>query len=337
MKLNLSKISDLRYGENPEQQAAVYSFSSTTPGERSRTNSSLANPELIQGKTLSYNNLLDSNTAINVIKNLNQSPSLKNLASCVIIKHATPSGVACSNSNIIDAYNKAFAADSRSAFGGIIAINQTLSAELADTIISNQFVEVIICPTVDPIALNVIGSKPNIRLIKYDFISTDNDNPLADIQFRTINGGLLAQSSITIENLDENTNNFEIITHKNNLTKDILLNLKFAWHVVQNVKSNAIVLANNLQTLGIGTGQTSRVGSLELAAHLAKSLQHELSGCVMASDAFFPFPDSIELAHQLGVKAIIQPGGSKQDTAVIAKANELNISMVLTHKRKFYH
>lgn len=323
LHLNLEKYTDLRYGENPDQSAAVYTYNSSQ--------SSLANCKPLQGKELSYNNLLDSNAGINIINSLNNCSELKNYNNCVIVKHNSPCGVASSSNNIIEAYDNAFKADSRSAFGGIIVINKKLTTELADIIISNQFLEVLIAPEVDNKALEILKTKPNVRLIKHDFANNTLDSKSSNLQIRSINGGLLVQTAMS------NKYEFNIVTQNKNLSNSDIINLKLSWHTVQNVKSNAIVLVKDSHTIGIGGGQTSRIGSIELAAHLAKTSGFETKDSVLASDAFFPFEDSVELAHKLGITAIIQPGGSKNDSKIIAKANQLGITMVFTNNRKFCH
>lgn len=328
LKLELRQQKILRYGENPDQQAALYRFN--TPHSKENT---LASPNLLQGKELSYNNLVDSNSAIEIINSLNQESDLEKLTSCVIIKHATPCGVA-SCETATEAYLKAFEADPKSAFGGIVAVNASIDATLADNIITRQFIEVIIAADFSAESLEIFKNKPNIRLIKYNFssdISLDNG-----LIYKNIDGGILAQTKMISDNLNL-AENFKIVTIHRNLDQNLIRDLKFSWHVVQNVKSNAIVLVKDLQTLGIGGGQTSRVGSVELALKLAREHRHDVTNSVLASDAFFPFADSIELAAKHGIKAIIQPGGSKQDEIVISKACELGITMIFTNKRKFLH
>ncbi|MBP9722396.1 MAG: bifunctional phosphoribosylaminoimidazolecarboxamide formyltransferase/IMP cyclohydrolase [Gammaproteobacteria bacterium] len=337
LEIKLHKVQDLRYGENPEQTAAIYNH---YPQPADLISNLI--PHLVQGKVLSYNNLVDSNTALEILNNLNLDESFKNLATCVIIKHATPCGVACANDSIT-AYQNAFKADPRSAFGGIIAINTLLNAELADYIITNQFAEVIVAPEINNDAREIIKLKPNLRVLLYkpdlNFINSQKNNLL--YKFTIINNQLfpnsiLVQTAMTREDLNS-PQHFTVVTDNKNLNPNLLLDLKFSWYISAYVKSNAIVLSKNLTTLGIGAGQTSRIGSLELAINLAKQNNHDLNNAVLASDAFFPFPDSIELAHSIGITAIIQPGGSIQDPIVINKANELNIYMAFTHKRKFCH
>lgn len=345
LNLNLQQIGELRYGENPDQQAGIYSIDNNDE----QIHKNISN-NLIQGKELSYNNIVDSDCAINIIKSLKSLHD--NLTHCVIIKHAIPCGVASyvdtqNSHSAYQAYQKAYHADARSAFGGIIAINNTIDAKLADTIITQQFLEVLIAQNFTVDAKEIISSKPNIRLIKYDFnnyvLSAHDDATLTNIprlinnlSFKSIDNGILIQTKMLTDCLDNN-NNFNIVTTTKDIPEQILQNLKFSWYIAQHVKSNAIVIANNLQTIGIGSGQTSRIGSIEIALQLAQMNNHDTNDSVMASDGFFPFADSIEIAHQYGIRAIIQPGGSKNDSKIITKANQLNIVMVLTNKRKFCH
>jgi len=307
----------LRYGENPHQQAAFYQ-SEQSPS------SCFAHAKQLQGKALSYNNILDGDAALKCVVQL-PSPG------CVIVKHTNPCGVAQADT-LENAYKRAYQCDPQSAFGGIIAFNQKVDANLMDIILSQQFVEVIIAPEFEASALEVAKSKPNCRLMKYSENHAIELPPQKqDWEIRSVQGGLLIQSSSIQSSLD-----MEIVSHTQP-TPSQLADLKFAWNVIQSVKSNAIVLAKNLKTIGIGAGQSSRVFSIKIAQMRAEEAQLNLTGSVMASDAFFPFPDSVELAYELGVKAIIQPGGSKKDPEVISRANELGISMAFTKIRQFLH
>ncbi len=300
----------LRYGENPQQAAAFYSDSST---------GGLANAQLHQGKPLSFNNLLDSHSALACLAEFDET-------ACVIIKHMTPCGVA-THPDQQQAYLRALATDPVSAFGGIIALNSTLTTKTAASILQRQFVEVILAPSIDPEALTLLASKPNLRVLSVT-PATDKNWSL-----RSISGGLLVQQP------DQNPldlSQLQTVSKRspsNSETTDLL----FAWRIVKHVKSNAIVYAKEQTTFGIGSGQTSRVFSAEIAILKAQRAKLNLAGAVMASDAFFPFADSVEVAAKAGIHCIIQPGGSKRDKEVIAAANAANIAMVFTHKRHFCH
>lgn len=307
----------LRYGENPHQQAAFYQ-SEQSPEH------CFAHAKQLQGKALSYNNILDGEAALKCVRRFD-TPS------CVIVKHTNPCGVAQSDT-LSNAYAKAYQCDPQSAFGGIIAFNQKVDAKLIDTILSQQFVEVMIAPEFDPAALEVAKSKPNCRLMQYEKNNTlDTQVKKQHWETKSIEGGLLIQSPAT-----QSSMTLEVVTDIQPSAAQ-LADLKFSWDVIQSVKSNAIVLAKNLTSIGIGAGQSSRVFSIKIAQMRAEQANLDLTGSVMASDAFFPFPDSVELAHELGITAIIQPGGSKKDMEVIKRANELGISMVFTHIRQFLH
>jgi len=298
----------LRYGENPHQKAVFYPKNV---------------PELLQGKTLSYNNLVDSDAALECIRDL---PA--NTSGCVIIKHATPCGVAL-GCNLSDAYEKAFLADPQSAFGGIIAFNQILDEKTAKFIIDKQFVEVILVPDITESAKAILGAKPNCRLLRYK-----NYDSLSKKIARSTSSGMLFQDNDVIS--PYHLSDIKIVTDKKPSEQEYK-DLLFAQTVVKHVKSNAIVYARNQQTLGIGGGQTSRVFSAKIAVLRAEEAGFELNGSVMASDAFFPFSDSIEIAAKAGVSAIIQPGGSKNDQDIIDKANLLGLSMLFTGVRHFKH
>ena len=313
-----TKAYDLRYGENPQQHAACYKSSTLEPS------ANLLSATILQGKPLSYNNLIDGDAALNIIKRLPMSSP-----ACAIIKHATPCGVA-SASTLIDAYRNALRCDSQSAFGGIIALNQSIDRATASEIMSQQFVEVIIAPRVSEEAAIVFSKKPNIRVICVGELTPPNRHSQ---QIKSIANGVLIQNIDYIP-LDEQT--LSCVTN-NQPTAEQYRDLRFAWVVVQAVKSNAIVYAGNHATLGIGSGQTSRVFSAEIAALKAEKAGLSLASAVMASDAFLPFPDTLDIAHRAGITAVIQPGGSKNDALVIQRANELNISMVMTASRHFLH
>lgn len=302
---------NLRYGENPHQQAVLY-YNQMTPG------TGIAQAQLLQGKALSYNNLIDADAAWLAVNSLQAT-------GCVIVKHATPCGAANAE-NQLEAYQKAFACDAQSAFGGIIAFNRELSALTAQAIIQQQFAEVIIAPHITTDALTILQQKSNLRVLA---ASLDYKNPW---EIKSISGGIVAQ---TRDSFDDATQ-WSVAT-MTQPTASQLQDLNFAWTLVKHVKSNAILLAKDGQTLGIGTGQTSRVFSTEIALLKAKHAGLSVANAVLASDAFFPFADSVEIAAQAGIGAIIQPGGSKRDPEVIAKCNEYGIAMLFTHTRHFRH
>lgn len=310
------KKQSLRYGENPHQAAAFYTHTPSQPG-------TLAQAKLLQGKALSFNNLMDSDCALNCVRSLSvEAPG------CVIVKHATPCGVAQGNTQS-HAYEKALATDTSSAFGGIIAFNTPLQAATAEKIVAKQFVEVILAPHIEPDALELLNQKINLRVL-----ATGQPPALTDsLTLHSITGGLLIQQmdTTTIDPKDCQ------IVSKRVPTPEEMQNCLFAWKVVKSVKSNAIVYAKDEMTLGIGTGQTSRVFAAEIAALKAKAAGLSLQHAVMASDAFFPFADGIDVAASAGITAVIQPGGSKRDNEVIAAADKANIAMVLTGVRHFRH
>jgi phosphoribosylaminoimidazolecarboxamide formyltransferase/IMP cyclohydrolase len=308
----ISKVMDLRYGENPHQEAAFYKDSSEDVG-------SLSSFDQIQGKELSFNNLNDSDTAWECVKKFSQP-------TCVIVKHANPCGVASTRS-LKESYEAAFKTDPTSAFGGIIAFNKSLDEETASLII-NQFAEVIIAADFSEGALKIFRNKPNVRLLK---IKIENNN--TEFDFKKIGGGWLIQTP-DIHNLDINDCN--VVTDLKP-TEEQLDDMKFAWVVSQYVKSNAIVFCKNKQTLGIGAGQMSRVDSTKIASLKADNANIDLAQSVVASDAFFPFRDGIDVIASHGAKCIIQPGGSIKDEEVIDAANEHGIVMLFTNIRHFKH
>ena len=312
LTLTYNKQTNLRYGENPHQQAAFYVPTKAT--------GVAAMPQL-QGKELSFNNIVDADSAWQCLQQFAQP-------ACVIVKHANPCGVAIA-SDIIKAYNKAFKADPVSAFGGIIAVNRELDSELASTIISNQFAEVILAPTVSQQALPILQQKPNIRVLT----TKESVNDLNDYNIKSIGNGLLIQQQDS-QNISQD--DLKVVTNKSP-NEQQLSDLIFAWKVAKFVKSNAIVYAKNQQTIGIGAGQMSRVYSAKIANIKAQDHQHSITGAVMASDAFFPFRDSIDTAVAMGIAAIIQPGGSIRDAEVIAAADEAGIIMSFTNIRHFRH
>ncbi|MFZ9035906.1 MAG: bifunctional phosphoribosylaminoimidazolecarboxamide formyltransferase/IMP cyclohydrolase [Francisellaceae bacterium] len=315
--LNLSyhKSQDLRYGENPHQQAALYI-------EADYHGVAVTNSQQLQGKALSYNNIADTDAAFQCVKSF-ATPA------CVIVKHANPCGVATAHT-AYEAYNKAYACDSTSAFGGIIAFNIALDAQTAQKMIEQQFVEVIIAPAFSGEAVNILASKKNIRLLQSKDIT---GTKTTDMELKKIEGGLLIQDK---DELIIRSQDLQIVSQVKPTTA-MLEDLLFAWKVVKYVKSNAIVYAKNGQTIGIGAGQMSRVFSSKIAIDKATEAQLEIKNTVMASDAFFPFRDGVDAAAKAGVGAIIQPGGSMRDAEIIKAADEHGIAMVFTGVRHFRH
>ncbi|WP_075185895.1 bifunctional phosphoribosylaminoimidazolecarboxamide formyltransferase/IMP cyclohydrolase [Teredinibacter haidensis] len=313
--LQFEKVQSMRYGENPHQKAAFYK-------EKSFSDSCAASAKQLQGKELSYNNMADTDAALETVKQFD-GPA------CVIVKHANPCGVALGE-NILEAYEKAFATDPESSFGGIIAFNRPLDATTAQAIIDKQFVEVIIAPQVSPEASQVVSAKKNVRLLECGEWSTEIAHAF---DFKRVTGGLLVQDrddGIIVEA------DLEIVTQRAP-TEDEIRDLLFAWKVGKMVKSNAIVYAKNSQTIGVGAGQMSRVNSARIAAIKAEHAGFEVKGSVMASDAFFPFRDGIDNAASVGITAVIEPGGSMRDEEVIAAADEHGMAMVFTRMRHFRH
>jgi len=305
----------LRYGENPHQQAAFYVDQQAAPG-------SLAAARQLQGKALSYNSIADSDAALECVKQF-ANPA------CVIVKHANPCGVAVA-SGIGEAYEKAFRTDPTSAFGGIIAFNRPLDAGTAKAIIDRQFVEVIIAPEISADAAEICSAKKNVRVLQTGALSA---SATGGFDFKKVSGGLLVQTSdlgvITADDL-------KVVTEKIPTAQQIQ-DMLFAWTVVKYVKSNAIIFCKDNMTIGVGAGQMSRVYSTKIAAIKAADEGLEVSGSVMASDAFFPFRDGIDAAAETGISAIIQPGGSMRDEEVIGAANEHGLAMVFTGMRHFRH
>ncbi|GMQ92326.1 MAG: bifunctional phosphoribosylaminoimidazolecarboxamide formyltransferase/IMP cyclohydrolase [Gammaproteobacteria bacterium] len=309
------KAQDMRYGENPHQPAAFYVDPVSNTG-------CIAAATQIQGKELSYNNIADTDAALECVKSFIEP-------ACVIVKHANPCGVAITD-NIHKAYELAFQTDPTSAFGGIIAFNQTLDAGTARAIIDRQFVEVIIAPGIDEDAKKVLAEKKNVRVLE----SGPWQHAVSPgLDFKRVVGGLLIQQRDTgVINEDD----LKIVTRRSP-SADEMRDLLFAWKIGKFVKSNAIVYCKNGQTIGIGAGQMSRVYSARIAAIKAADEQLEVKGSVMASDAFFPFRDGLDQAAEVGITAVIQPGGSMRDDEVIAAADEHGIAMVFTGMRHFRH
>ncbi len=314
LNLQLSKAQEMRYGENPHQKAAFYR-------ERNPSEVGIANATQLQGKELSFNNVADTDAALECVKNFD-APA------CVIVKHANPCGVAVAET-LGEAYQRAFDTDAESAFGGIIAFNRELDADTAQAIVDKQFVEVIIAPSVAPEAAAAVAGKKNVRLLTTG--NWGSATPTRD--FKRVNGGLLVQDRddgmVTRDDLN--------VVSKRQPTEQEWLDLLFAWKVAKYVKSNAIVYAAGNRTIGVGAGQMSRVNSARIAAIKAEHAGLEVAGAVMASDAFFPFRDGIDNAAERGIAAVIQPGGSIRDDEVIAAADEANMAMVFTGMRHFRH
>ena len=310
------KSQDMRYGENPHQKAAFYV-------EANQQEASIATATQLQGKELSFNNVADTDAALECVKSFVKP-------ACVIVKHANPCGVAVSEKGIKEAYDLAFATDTESAFGGIIAFNRELDGETATSISERQFVEVIIAPSVSSEAKAVLAAKKNVRVLETGEWPKERT---AAFDFKRVNGGLLVQDRdhgmITVDDL-------KVVTKRQPTEKE-LHDLIFAWKVAKFVKSNAIVYANDRQTIGVGAGQMSRVNSARIAAIKAEHAGLEVAGSVMASDAFFPFRDGIDNAAKVGIAAVIQPGGSIRDEEVIAAADEAGMAMVFTGMRHFRH
>jgi phosphoribosylaminoimidazolecarboxamide formyltransferase/IMP cyclohydrolase len=301
----------MRYGENPHQKAALY--------KKSDNPYALLNAKSLHGKPLSFNNIQDANSAINILKE-HRKPT------AVALKHMNPCGVGTSDS-IEDAFEKAYQSDPVSIFGGIVAINRKVSKQLA-LALNKIFLEIIIAPSYSADALEILTSKKNLRILELD---TKSDNTDA-YQFVSVNGGMLLQE---VDNHLVDIKDLNIVTKASPSSSDIE-DLMFAWKVVKHVKSNAIVITKNAQTVGIGAGQMNRVGSAKIALEWAKEHGHN-QGLTLASDAFFPFDDVVKLAHTFGVTKIIQPGGSIRDKESIKACDELGITMVFTGNRHFKH
>jgi phosphoribosylaminoimidazolecarboxamide formyltransferase/IMP cyclohydrolase len=315
LPLVFDKVQDLRYGENPHQDAAFY----RSPAPRG---ASVASATVLQGKDLSFNNIADADAAIECVRQFNE-------AACVIVKHANPCGVAVAASPL-EAYDRAYRTDPTSAFGGIIAFNRELDVTTAAAIVDRQFVEVLAAPSFSPDAVKALAAKPNVRVLVLGDLSRA---PAGELEFRSVTGGLLIQ---TRDTGSVDPKDLKIVTRRKP-TQAELVDLLFAWRVCKFVKSNAIVFAHDRSTIGVGAGQMSRVYSTRIAAMKAADERLEVEGSVMASDAFFPFRDGLEVAAEYGIRAVIQPGGSKNDAEVIAAADEHGLAMVLTGMRHFRH
>lgn len=308
------KKQDMRYGENSHQAAAFYT-------EANPEEASVSTATQLQGKALSYNNIADTDAALECVKEFIEP-------ACVIVKHANPCGVALGE-NILEAYDRAYKTDPTSAFGGIIAFNRELDAETAQAIVDRQFVEVIIAPSVSDAAVEVVSAKKNVRLL----VCGEWNTQTTGFDVKRVNGGLLVQDRdqgmVSLDDLK--------VVSKRQPSDEELRDALFCWKVAKYVKSNAIVYAKGNMTIGVGAGQMSRVYSAKIAGIKAADENLEVAGSVMASDAFFPFRDGIDAAAEAGITCVIQPGGSMRDDEVIAAADEHGMSMVFTGMRHFRH
>ncbi len=320
LNLQFNKMEDLRYGENPHQSAAFYVERQTSDN----VEASIATAKQLQGKALSYNNIADTDAALECVKAFS-APA------CVIVKHANPCGVAIDQDQVT-AYKTAFSTDPESSFGGIIAFNRPLTKAAASAIIDNQFVEVIIAPSLEDGVLDITGTKKNVRVLVCGELPKP-ETRATQLDYKRVNGGLLVQEQDLGIILPTD---LKIVTDVQP-TQAQINDLLFSWSVAKYVKSNAIVYAKDQRTIGIGAGQMSRVNSARIAAIKAEHAGLVTQGAVMASDAFFPFRDGIDNAADVGISAIIQPGGSMRDDETIAAANEHGIAMVFTGMRHFRH
>ena len=305
----LEKRADLRYGENPHQQAALYISEWETGG--------IAYAEQLHGKEMSYNNYLDADAAWRLVADFEE-------LACAIIKHTNPSGVG-TGANNLEAYRRALATDPVSAFGGIVAFNRPVDAESAKAV-NEIFTEVVLAPDFEAEALEIFKKKKNLRVLR-------TGNLQNALEYRKISGGMLVQTPDVIK---ISADDLKIVTERQPTEAEFRA-LQFAWKVCKHVKSNAIVFTNEFQTVGVGAGQMNRIDSVRIAAGRAERAGLALHGSVLASDAFFPFRDGVDEAAKYGISAIIQPGGSVRDEEVIAAANENSLAMVLTGIRHFRH
>jgi phosphoribosylaminoimidazolecarboxamide formyltransferase/IMP cyclohydrolase len=313
LHLNYRKTMDLRYGENPHQRAALY----VDPAAGGR---GLASARQLQGKELSFNNLVDLEAAWRLVREFDEPTT-------VIIKHTNPCGVG-SATTLAESYQRALEVDPVSAYGSVIALNRPMDAETAEAM-SKLFVEAVLAPGYEPAALERLGEKKNLRLLDMSPASGDGEG----LQLKAIGGGLLVQSPDTLGACPQD---WKCVTARHP-TESEMRGLVFAWRVAKHVKSNAIVYAREGVLVGVGAGQMSRVDSVRLGATKARELKHTLEGTVVASDAFFPFPDGVEEAAQAGASAVVQPGGSVRDKDVIEAANRSGLAMMFTGVRHFRH
>jgi phosphoribosylaminoimidazolecarboxamide formyltransferase/IMP cyclohydrolase len=317
LHLAFERVQEMRYGENPHQSAAFYRDFKAPAG-------SLAHYTQLQGKELSFNNIADADAAWECVKSMTDQQ-----AACVIIKHANPCGVAIANT-VHEAYQKALQTDPTSAFGGIIALNQECDEACAQAI-AKQFVEVLIAPHFSEAAKIIFASKQNVRLLQIPF--PKGTSSLNQYDLKRVGGGLLVQSS---DSKNIHPNELKVVT-KRQPTSTELTDLIFAWRVAKFVKSNAIVYCANGMTLGVGAGQMSRIDSARIASIKAENADLSLKGSAVASDAFFPFRDGLDIVVAAGASSVIQPGGSMRDDEVIEAANEHGITMLFTNTRHFRH
>jgi phosphoribosylaminoimidazolecarboxamide formyltransferase/IMP cyclohydrolase len=308
--ISMEKVADLRYGENPHQQAAIY---------RTADSGGIANAIQLHGKEMSFNNYLDAEAAWGLVSDFGE-------LACAIIKHTNPSGVGTGGTNL-EAYNRALATDPVSAFGGIVAFNRTVDAEAAAKV-NEVFTEVVVAPEYDEAALEIFKTKKNLRVLRVQ--KPAEQNPL---EYKTVSGGMLVQVKDTH---DLNPDELKIVTERQPTDEEARA-LLFAWKVCKHVRSNAIVFANAEQTVGVGAGQMNRIDSVRIAAMRAQRTELALKGSVLASDAFFPFRDGLDEAAGFGISAVIQPGGSVRDDEVIQAANEHGLAMAFTGIRHFKH
>ncbi|MEJ2424374.1 MAG: bifunctional phosphoribosylaminoimidazolecarboxamide formyltransferase/IMP cyclohydrolase [Candidatus Thiodiazotropha sp.] len=314
LSLQFKQQQSMRYGENPHQKAAFFV-------EHRIDEASVATARQLQGKELSYNNIGDTDAALECVKSFDEGPA------CVIVKHANPCGVAYGES-LLQAYDRAYSTDPESAFGGIIAFNGELDGDTAQAIVDRQFVEVIIAPAISEAAIEAVSAKKNVRLLCCGEWTSE---AIHRTEYKRVNGGLLVQDTDL-----PLTHEIKVVTQRQPSEQE-MRDLLFTWRVAKFVKSNAIVYGRDGMTIGVGAGQMSRVNSARIAAIKAEHAKLEVKGSVMASDAFFPFRDSIDNAAQAGIAAVIQPGGSMRDEEVIAAANEHGMAMVFTGMRHFRH
>jgi phosphoribosylaminoimidazolecarboxamide formyltransferase/IMP cyclohydrolase len=316
LALGLTRVQPLRYGENPDQPAAFYADTDAPAG-------SLPHLRQLHGKELSFNNLLDVESAVTAISAWQGDPR----AGCVIIKHNTPCGVALASSPAA-AWERALACDPVSAFGGVVAFNQRVPAEAAEAL-STLFLEIVIAPDFEPDALEILQRKKNLRLIQ---LPVERSGP-GELDYKRVRGGFLVQTRMSMRFPEEE---WRVVTRRSPSESE-MEDLRFAWRVCASVKSNAIVLARDARTLGIGAGQMSRVDSSRIAVMKAADTGADTTGAALASDAFFPFRDGIDAAANAGIRAVIQPGGALRDSEVIEAANEHDLAMVFTGRRLFRH
>ncbi|MCU7852245.1 MAG: bifunctional phosphoribosylaminoimidazolecarboxamide formyltransferase/IMP cyclohydrolase [Candidatus Thiodiazotropha sp. (ex Monitilora ramsayi)] len=314
LSMQFKQTQTMRYGENPHQKAAFFV-------ENLIEEASVATATQLQGKELSYNNIADTDAALECVKSFDEGPA------CVIVKHANPCGVAY-GANLLEAYDRAYSTDPESAFGGIIAFNGELDGETAKAIVERQFVEVIIAPKVSAAAVEEVSSKKNVRLLSCGEWTSE---AIHRTEYKRVNGGLLVQDADL-----QLTKEIKVVSQRQP-TEQEMRDLLFTWRVAKYVKSNAIVYGRDGMTIGVGAGQMSRINSARIAGIKAEHAGLTVKGSVMASDAFFPFRDGIDNAAEAGIAAVIQPGGSMRDDEAIAAANEHGIAMVFTGMRHFRH